>query len=547
TKCQNLGSISSRHFRRIVKLAKEKFATSITSLPLQTRLIPSLVNINSIVSTESLTPSINTAVFNCHDGTVLNVEYNDYHLENPSLIYSEVPNLMVSNLVFPNLNETITDNNNDICDKLRNWTLHFKITHNAANSLLTIMQSAEMKVPKDELPNNVLPIGIFHGFKKPHSIEEFLNPFVVDTLEVLRSGLNINGTVISVNISNIVCNAPAKSFLLNFKNFNAYFGCTSCIEEGEYIQHRVALIGTDAPLRTNETFRNQSNKEYHKGKRDIRLTDEKREGINNDLKMLRPYVPSELCRLPRPIDDIEFWKATELRSFVLYSGAIVLKGKLKPELYKHFLLLVFATKILVSPETCYKYNSKASKLLLQFVNDYGLLYGHHHITYNVHSLIHLPFFTLLHGPLDNFSSFRYENYLQYIKKSIKGIKYPLQEVYNRIKEKQLLINDKFNLILLSSILCNEIDHQNLSFLTISDKLYRKCIFECTKTTIDVTKEKDNYFLCQNNSLITIQYVIKPKDKPIKFMVKRFLNVLEFCNKPLSSFIVGMFVVDIKEL
>jgi len=59
--------------------------------------------------------------------------------------------------------------------------------------------------------------------------------------------------------------------------------------------------------------------------------------------MLRPYVPSEFCRLPRLIDDIEYWKATELRSFVLYSGAIVLKGKLNPELDKHFLLLVFAT------------------------------------------------------------------------------------------------------------------------------------------------------------------------------------------------------------
>lgn len=44
-------------------------------------------------------------------------------------------------------------------------------------------------------------------------------------------------------------------------------------------------------------------------------------------------------------------------------------------------------------------------------------------------------FTLSHGPLDNFSPFRYENYLQYLKKSLKSEKYPLQEVYNRIKEK----------------------------------------------------------------------------------------------------------------
>lgn len=50
-------------------------------------------------------------------------------------------------------------------------------------------------------------------------------------------------------------------------------------------------------------------------------------------------------------------------------------------------------------------------------------------------------YVLIHGPLDNFSCFRYENYLQEIKKPIKSIKYPLQEIFNRIMEKQK-INDK---------------------------------------------------------------------------------------------------------
>jgi len=123
----------------------------------------------------------------------------------------------------------------------------------------------------------------------------------------------------------------------------------------------------------------------------------------------------------------------------------------------------------------------------------------------------------------------------------------LQEIYNRIKEKQQLINNNLNLISLSPILCNELDNQSPPFLTISDKHYQKCIFECTKTTIDVNKEKNSYFLCKDNSLIKIQFIIKPKDKPIKFMVKKFLNILEFCNKPISSFVVGMFVVNTEEL
>uniref|UniRef100_A0A2S2PHP9 Uncharacterized protein n=1 Tax=Schizaphis graminum TaxID=13262 RepID=A0A2S2PHP9_SCHGA len=64
TKCQKLGSISSRHFRRIVKSAKEKCIASKTPL-LRTSLIPSIVNINSIDTTEAVLPSINAAVPNC--------------------------------------------------------------------------------------------------------------------------------------------------------------------------------------------------------------------------------------------------------------------------------------------------------------------------------------------------------------------------------------------------------------------------------------------------------------------------------------------------
>lgn len=218
-----------------------------------------------------------------------------------------------------------------------------------------------------ELPNNVIPIGIFHGFQKPKSIEEYLNTFIIDLLEVIDNGLNVNETLFTLTISNISCDAPAKAFLLNVKSHNAYFGCTSCTEEGIYLEHRMTYPGLDSPLRTDESFRNQTDDDYHKGisplvclpmnitdivvldymhnvclgvvkrlieiwvkgNKQFRLVKEKKDKINNELKNLRPYVPSELCRLPRQLDDIEYYKATELRTFLLYTGQIVLKGNLK--------------------------------------------------------------------------------------------------------------------------------------------------------------------------------------------------------------------------
>lgn len=73
------------------------------------------------------------------------------------------------------------------------------------------------------LYNNVIPIGIYHGMSnKPNSVEEYMNPFI-DVLSVLSNGLVVNGIVMRLEISNIVCDAPAKSFILNVKAFNAYF------------------------------------------------------------------------------------------------------------------------------------------------------------------------------------------------------------------------------------------------------------------------------------------------------------------------------------
>lgn len=79
-----------------------------------------------------------------------------------------------------------------------------------------------------------MPIGIFHSLKKPKCVEEFLNPFITDILGVMSRGLVVNGTNLKLEIKNIVCDAPAKSFLLNVKAHNAYFGCNSCIVEGTF-------------------------------------------------------------------------------------------------------------------------------------------------------------------------------------------------------------------------------------------------------------------------------------------------------------------------
>lgn len=55
----------------------------------------------------------------------------------------------------------------------------------------------------------------------------------------------------------------------------------------------------------------------------------------------KKLVPSEFARLPRSLDDLEFWKATEFREFILYTRVIPLKSNLKKEQYNHFLLYLY--------------------------------------------------------------------------------------------------------------------------------------------------------------------------------------------------------------
>jgi len=437
-----------------------------------------------------------------------------------------------------------------------------------------------------QFPNTVIAVGVFHGTKKPNFIEEFLNPFIIDLLDVFDTGIIINDNVLKLEISNIVCDAPAKSFLLNVKNFNAYSGCTSCTVEGEYIENRMAFLSLDSPLRTDDSFRKKIDEDYHKGnspleslpiniidtvcldymhcvllgvvkrlvqfwikgKKDIRLIEEIKKKINEDIYNLRSYTPSEFCRLPRPLDDIEYWKASELRLFLLYSGPIILKGRLKKKLYNHFLHLSFAIRILICPETCTIYNNEALKLLRTFVKDYSIIYGKHFLTYNVHSLLHLPNYVLIHGSLDNFSSFRYENYLQEIKKIVKCSKYPLAEISNRILEKQKVVTSREYIVPKYPIMVKEIENKVSSpHIPLSAKLYKKIIIDPFKLIVNSTKENDRYVLLKNNSIIIVHKIVSLPNENAYIIAKRFLNVTEFTNKPSSSIITGVYCVHINEL
>lgn len=149
---------------------------------------------------------------------------------------------------------------------------------------------------------------------------------------------------------------------------------------------------------------------------------------------LRTYIPSEFARKPRDLKDIDRWKATEFREFLLYTGPVALLGSLCDELYHNFMLLSIAMLLLLNPRYCLHYCQYAHELLVLFVQHYGQLYGQDMITYNVHGLVHLSDEVKRFGSLDNISCFPFENYLGQLKRKVRKPSSPLEQVIRRISE-----------------------------------------------------------------------------------------------------------------
>jgi len=205
----------------------------------------------------------------------------------------------------------------------------------------------------------------------------------------------------------------------NFRQ-TSKFACDKCHVEGEWNQ-KVTFQETNAPLRTDAEFAEKSDPDHHLG---------------------HSIIPREFARKPRSFNEIMRWKATELRQFMLYTGPVVLKNvlylylfsKIKfllllpDSLYQNFLLFSVAMTILLSHQLCGQVCSYAKQLLVVFVENMKALYGKEMIVYNVDGLIHLADDARNFGPLDNFSSFPFDNTLKVIKKLIHKPNFPLQQL-----------------------------------------------------------------------------------------------------------------------
>jgi hypothetical protein len=148
-------------------------------------------------------------------------------------------------------------------------------------------------------------------------------------------------------------------------------------------------------------------------------------------------LSTEFNRQPRSFDAFDSFKATELRSFLLYGGDICLKPLVAEPVLQCFYRLMVAVRLLDSPivssQSCYL----AKCFLESFIDNVEDVFGEHFVTIGIHLLSHLPEEVKRLGRLSSFSCFKYENVLKYIKNMQINYAKPMPSLANKMRIKSV--------------------------------------------------------------------------------------------------------------
>lgn len=159
------------------------------------------------------------------------------------------------------------------------------------------------------------------------------------------------------------------------------------------------------------------------------------------------------------------------------------------------------------------------------------LYGHDKLTFNFHNLIHLPQDVITFGPLDSYSAFRFENFLQILKKQLRKRNQPLSQLYKRSVEKQSI---SLQMSKQSKIESGQIILDKRKKL--SDNLPQGCTeeYEAVKFSSFTLNSKFPNNCCYiEKSVIIVEHICIKNDTPI-IIGRKFLNPQKIPNYPAES-------------
>lgn len=234
--------------------------------------------------------------------------------------------------------------------------------------------------------------------------------------------------------------------------------------------------------------------------------------LTNRIVTISKEMPRDFNRKLRPLKHLKRFKATELRQLLLYVLPIALHGIAEDKYYNHFMKFHCAIRILCTPVKCIELNRIASWYLKEFVSEFAALYCQSRVSFNVHSLLHIADDVRnFKQPLDDLSAFKFENYLQILKKKAKSGFRVLEQIYNRHSEEEN---------------CDK---------------YFPIIKHVQKTFVFSTKINNNVIFIKNlDKIIKISRIIEETQDTILIDGFEALHYEPCYTEPINSSLIGMF-------
>lgn len=434
--------------------------------------------------------------------------------------------------------------------------------------------------------NEVNIVGIYYGNEKPADANVFLKDFTDEAIILTAHGITINDYTYPFKINAFICDVPAKSFITLTKGHSGYYSCPKCTAKGEYIHNRVCYPYLNSfPLRTNNDFRLKLQTDHHTGTSILesiptidmvedfpsdpmhllylgivkklivnlwcfgtprsKLSFNEMCEISKMLEIQKVNIPCEINRKTRSLVECKRWKATEFRTFLLYTGPVVLKSVLNYDKYINFLTLHVAVTILSNSKHMSCYSNYAKSLLEYFVKTFIILYGKENASNNIHNLLHLHDDIIKFGTLQEFSAFPFENYLQSILKMIRKNDKVLEQIVCRISEQNSCASNNKKLKIMNNKLHSPhfngplIDNLNLHSDFQTCKQFNKVTFE---NYFLKTDEPDNCCSLKNGVIIIIKNFIS-NDKDSFVIGHKYKSVNDFYSEPCISSKLGIYLVD----
>lgn len=397
-------------------------------------------------------------------------------------------------------------------------------------------------VDQSKLPTPFVA-AIFYAETKP-SNTDFLQPFIKECKSLEIEGILYNGKKYAFRVSKILADAPARSFLKSVNNHNSYSGCERCTQEGVWVG-RVCYPYQISVAKTDSDFRNCNEPrsilldlslglvsqvpldylhlvclgvvrkligKWVRGKLPVKCSNAQLQKISDRFIKFRKYFPREIQRKPRSLFDINYFKGTEFRTILLYTGIPAFYGIVENEKFRHFVTLHVALYILLSQRSSENYwNSLANQFLHDFVKVSEKIYGAQFITYNVHSLLHVADDSLNFGSLDNCSTFPFESFMQTIKKIMRSKNLFLEQAFNRLSELQNFKN---------------VDRESVN------------------TRFDISsKTGNNCFMLKNGDIVLASKVTVSAVEEVVEEYKKFLVLEKVKEYPIDSRKIGVYYCD----